>query len=265
MHPRFGASSWITPYGLALVLACALCFWLTRRRARAAGWDVSHIDFALPLSFVVGALGAKLLAVLVFDRLLLFALLLAALPVLGIYCRLAGLSFLRLGDLLAPPLLLWLAVLRVGCFCAGCCWGDVIDLPNAAAHVQVATLPLLNAWLAFTAVTFPPGSFAAQQHAALELILSIGSPSLPVLPTQLYEAFALVALYIVLTRAERKQTHRDGTVVFATVSAYASLRLGIEFLRADNPLVFGMLTGNQLVCMALLGIGGWRLLAHRRS
>jgi prolipoprotein diacylglyceryltransferase len=248
MYPRFGELIWITPYGLALVLACALCFWLTRRRARAAGWDVSHIDFALPLAFVGGALGAKLLAVLFFDRLLLFALLLAAVPILWLYCRSVGLSFLQFGDLLAPPLLLWLAVLRIGCFFAGCCWGDVVDTDGL---------------LAFSAVTFPAGSLAAHQHAALGLIES-GSPSLPVVPTQLLEAVALVGLYVVLIRAER--TPRvDGAMLFATLGAYAALRFAVEFLRADNPLVLGPLTGNQLVCAPLLGIAAWWWFVTRPS
>ncbi len=263
MFPRFGTLTFITPYGLALVLACLLCWWLTRRRAAAAGWDVSHIDFALPLAFVVGAIGVKLMALLVFDRFLLFVLPVFALPVLWFYCRRAGLSMLELGDLIALPLLVWLAVLRIGCFFAGCCWGDVAtaaaDGVSVAARLQVDTLRVVTAALASIALSFPAGSFASHQHAALGLIGAAESPSMPVLPTQLIESVCLMGLYLVLRRYERGSTRR-GAPLFIALAAYVGVRFVIEFLRADNALLIGYLTANQIVCLALLGFAVWRLL-----
>lgn len=267
MYPRFSELRWITPYGIALASACILCFWLTRRRARAAGWDVSHIDLALPLALVCGAFGVKLAAFLFFDRLLLFVLPLGALPALWIYCRRTGLSVLKLGDLLAPPLLLWLAVLRIGCFFAGCCWGDVVmggSVLQESERLQISTIPPVNALLAFTALAFPAGSPAAHQHAALGLIASPLSPSLPVLPTQLYESIALVGLYFLLALLER-MPRRDGIIVSATLGAYAILRFSLEFLRADNALLVGPLTGNQGVCIALIGFSLWLLRSSSRA
>jgi len=243
-----------------LTSGCILCFWLTRRRAQAAGWDVSHIDFALPMAFICGAIGMKLLALLFFDRLLLFALPLAAIPGLWIYCRRKGLSVLKLADLMAPPLLLWLAVLRIGCFFAGCCWGDVViggGLLKDAVRLQVDTLPSVNALLSFTALEFPAESFAAHQHAALGLIVSPASCSLPVLPTQLYESIELVGLYtgsICLERTPR----REGILMSMMLGAYSILRFALEFLRADNAPLVSSLTGNQGVCIALLGFSIWR-------
>jgi phosphatidylglycerol---prolipoprotein diacylglyceryl transferase len=236
-----------------LVVGLVLAGWLTRRRFAAGGEDTSHVDLALPLALLVGALGTKLLSVLVFDRLLLFVLPLFAVPALITYCHVTGLSSARLFDCLAPPMLLWVALLRVGCFLAGCCWGDLAAEHSAvadAARLQIDTLPSVDRMLAFIAVRFPAGSFAAQQHASLGLIG--GGSSLPVLPTQLIESVAAVLLYGAALRAERS-LRTPGALAWWCLGSYAIVRFGIEFLRADNAIVWVGLTGNQLVYLGLLG------------
>jgi len=236
-----------------LVVGLLLAGWLTRRRVAAVGEDASHVDLALPLALLVGALGTKLLSVLVFDRFLLFVLPLFAVPVLIVYCRVAGLSSARLIDCLAPPMLLWVALLRVGCFLAGCCWGDVVVGHSAiadAVRVQIDTFPSVARMIDFVAVQFPAGSFAAQQHASLGLI--DGGSSLPVLPTQLIESTAAVLLYVGALRVERS-LRTPGVLAWWCLGSYAIARFGIEFLRADNAIVWKSLTGNQLVCLGLIG------------
>jgi phosphatidylglycerol:prolipoprotein diacylglycerol transferase len=252
MLPTFEGLRWPTPYGVMLVAGLLLAGWLTRRRVAAVGEDVSHVDLALPLALLVGALGTKLLAVLVFDRLLLFVLPLFAVPALMVYCRVAGLSSARLFDCLAPPMLLWVAFLRIGCFLAGCCWGDVAAGHGAIAdtvRAQIDTLPSVDRLLDYFAVRFPAGSFAAQQHASLGLIG--GGSSLPVLPTQLIESIAAVCLYAGALRVERS-LRTPGALSWWCLGSYAMVRFGIEFLRADNAIVWRSLTGNQLVCLGLV-------------
>jgi prolipoprotein diacylglyceryltransferase len=236
-----------------LVAGLLLAGWLTRRRVAAVGEDASHVDLALPIALLVGALGTKLLSVLVFDRLLLFVLPLFAVPALIVYCRVAGLSSARLFDCLAPPMLLWVALLRVGCFLAGCCWGDVAVLHRTiadAARVQIDTLPAVARMLDFIAVQFPESSFAAQQHASLGLIA--GGSSLPVLPIQLMESVAAILLYVGALRAERSLC-APGALAWWCLGAYAIVRFWSEFLRADNAIVWKILTGNQFVCLGLAG------------
>jgi phosphatidylglycerol:prolipoprotein diacylglycerol transferase len=253
MLPTFESLRWPMPYGVMMVVACLVAAWLTRRRAAAVGEDVSHVDLALPLALLVGALGTRLLAVVAFDRLLLFALPLFAVPVLIAYCRVAGLSPARFFDCLAPPMLLWVALLRIGCFLAGCCWGDVSAgygaIPDAM-RAQVDTLPSVDRLLDFVAVQFPAGSFAAEQHASLGLIG--GGSSLPVLPTQLIESIAAVCLYAGALRVERS-LRTPGALAWWCLGGYAIVRFGIEFLRADNAVVWRDLTGNQFVCLGLIG------------
>ena len=62
MYPRFGNLTFITPYGLMLVIALLGCWFYTRRRALKSGVDASHIDLAMPLVFALSVLGAQLLA-----------------------------------------------------------------------------------------------------------------------------------------------------------------------------------------------------------
>lgn len=72
----------------------------------------------------------------------------------------------KTADALAPGLALGIAVMRVGCFCAGCCYGIVTTGPFG--------------------VTFPEGSVAHLMQLANGQIGLFDTP-LPVYPTQLFE------------------------------------------------------------------------------
>ncbi len=271
VHPAFNTLTWITPYGLMLVVALLGGWLYARHRVKAVGWDTSHADLAVPLIFIISLLGAGLLSLIIPgdtefagelyqapSRFRLFGLLLVGAPALFAYSRLAQLSFRGLLDLFALPALLWLALLRFGCFMAGCCWGDlthehagVESIANPRLADQVLTLPWLTGDWLITAVSFPSESLAYQQHLALGLIEPGTDLSLPVHPTQLYELALLVILLIVLQKAESRWT-TPGMLALVTLGAYAVLRFMIEFLRADNALVMGYLTSTQLICSALL-------------
>lgn len=270
MYTAFGTLTWITPYGLMLVLALSGCWFYARQRALVFGLDVSHVNLAVPLIFAVSLLGAEILSIIsphdtqfageVFQthsRYRLFGLLLIGIPALYIYARVAKLSFLNLLDLFALPVLLWLALVRIGCFLAGCCWGDLtMEYPGMVAigdpqlSLQVLTLPWLSGdWLPYT-VSFPSDSLAFQQHLALGLIDPSASSSLPVHPSQLYELVLLVVLLFVLQRVEIIRMSA-GMLALLALSGYSVLRFIVEFLRADNVLVLDKLTLNQLICITL--------------
>ena len=270
MYPAFGTSTWITPYGLMLVVALMGCWFYARRRARAAGLDVSHIDLAVPLIFILSALGAKVFTFVfpgdvefagelfqTHSRYRLFGLFFAGVPVLFAYSRLAKLSFRGLLDLFALPVVLWLTILRLGCFMAGCCWGDLTqEHPDLASSSdprlasQILTLPWLAGDWIITRVNFPTESLAYQQHLLMGLIEPSASASLTVHPTQLYELVMLIFLLAFMQRFDRRST-LPGMVALVALSSYAFFRFIIEFLRADNSLVWGYLTSTQVICVAL--------------
>ena len=104
------------------------------------------------------------------------------------------------------------AFVRTGCFLAGCDYG----------------LPTARAW----GVRFPRGSLAALDHARRGFIPP-GAPSLPVHPTQLYEA-ALGLLAAALAAVPIVRGRRDGRAFAAFLAVYATGRFAIEFLRGDQ-------------------------------
>ena len=273
MYPGFRGLDWITPYGVMLTFACVVAWWLARRRAGATGLGASHADLALPLAFIAGSFFAGALgwflsserllageAYLAGHRLRFYAVVAIVLPLLFAYCRLARLPFRRFADAIAIPSLAFMAVIRVGCFLAGCCFGDisghtseVARIGDAAVRLQVQTVGWLSRWEAPWAVRFPAGSFAQEQHVALGLIEPGAASSLPVHPVQLYETALVALLCLVLTRLRPAFT-RAGTEALAAFGSYAALAFLLEFLRADNALVAGPLTLNQLICLGWIAV-----------
>ncbi|WP_054693749.1 prolipoprotein diacylglyceryl transferase [Syntrophomonas palmitatica] len=131
-------------------------------------------------------------------------------------CCILKLPLWRMADTFVIGLAFGLALLRVGCYLNGCCFGQVTELP----------------W----GVVFPPGSFAhnyqlaAGQKGALLFGLPLVGP-LPVHPTQLYELAAalfgaLLAAYIL------RQRKKDGCAFLTFVIWFTGFRFLNRFLRA---------------------------------
>lgn len=129
----------------------------------------------------------------------------------ALYLALARQPLAPLFDRLVIGAGLGFALVRLGCFIAGCDYG----LPSA--------LP----W----AVRFPSGSLAAADHARRGWVPS-GAPSLPVHPTQLYES-ALAGVGVATAALALVRRRRAGSAFTAFVTVYAIGRFGIEFLRGD--------------------------------
>ena len=152
-----------------LVFGLFVAWWYARRRAIVEGVDPSHIDLAVPLVFLISILGVWLLPMISLgdalisghagehqNRFRLFGLLFVAAPTLFVYCWATGLGYRRMLDLFALPAVLWLVCLRVGCFLAGCCWGDVAIKLGAGSipvsRLQVQTVPWLTGDWVWSAV-----------------------------------------------------------------------------------------------------------------
>ncbi|MCH5372329.1 MAG: prolipoprotein diacylglyceryl transferase, partial [Planctomycetes bacterium] len=257
--------------------------WLARRRARRIGIPPWHIDWLIPLLLLSSALGTWLagkFCQFVFggqanDRVLYGALWMSV-AAGAIYGRTTRLPLGRLGDAFALPLPLGISVLRVGCFLAGCCWGDICASPqrldtidDPAWRHQVQTIPALcgDDWP--LGVTFPAGSPAYYQHLTAGLLPAGAERSLPVHPVQLYEASATLCLFGVLLAFERR-LHRWGDAFLLCLLGYSAVRFMIEWFRADNQVMACQLTFSQwasvasaCVCLVL-----WRaraVLARRQA
>ena len=252
MYSYLGSQEWISAYETFLLLALAACWWLARSQARVAGVNPSHVDALMPLSLITGL---ALVVLLPGYDVRLFPLILGGAVALLAYSHATGLSLPTLADVLAMPTVVAVVVERVGCFLAGCCWGDVaiedgwLDvIANTNVGRQLQTLHWVTGEWVITAVTYPAGSLPYQQHLDAGLITADALRSLPVHPTQLYEAALLLLVAVLLGR----RRYPRGSVAIASIAAYSLIRLGLGFLRADSRLIVGDLSLAQLLSAALL-------------
>jgi phosphatidylglycerol:prolipoprotein diacylglycerol transferase len=260
---------------------------LCRSRAERYGIGKNHLDNIALLLPITGLFGARLFARLFYAKLpLLEALkvwegdglvfyggfIVSALAVI-VYGLVRKLQLVRLLDCVAPSVALGLAFGRIGCFLAGCCWGDVcIDHTQVAAlkdqtvAVRIQTFPAISPEHFALAVQFPQKSDIYKQHVRHGLITAARDKSLPVHPVQLYEA-ALAALLCFY--AARPRLARPGDVALIVLVGYALIRFATEFLRADNKVYALGMTFSQVVSVyILLGcaiIGAIRALVMRRN
>ena len=187
------------------------------------------------------------------------------------YGLLAKVSLRALLDVLAAPLAVGLAFGRIGCFMAGCCWGDVcVDqkqlstLPTAAVRYEINTVPFLSSAKFPLSVRFPTDCGALNQHIELGLLPPTATQSLPVHPVQLYESGLAFLLAFYLQRRFRNR-QCAGEVFCWFFGGYGIIRFTMEFLRADNaPIYFG-LTLSQVISLIAMAVFAVMFAARMRS
>jgi prolipoprotein diacylglyceryltransferase len=134
------------------------------------------------------------------------------------------------------------AFVRTGCFIAGCDYGLATALP----------------W----AMRFPSGSLAALAHARQGFVPA-GAPSLPVHPTQLYEA--LLGL-VAAGAAALVRGRRNGSAFATFLAIYATGRFAIECLRGDQDRgrTLALSTAQWVSVGLLLALATYALAAARK-
>jgi phosphatidylglycerol:prolipoprotein diacylglycerol transferase len=204
--------------------------WLFRRELRRSGLPDEGIDAAIA-GVIGGMAGAKLLWV--FEHL-------GEEPVIDLLLSRGGMSWFGgfAGGVLAglvvmqrkrlpkvailaaatPALAVGHAIGRIGCFLVGDDYGRPTDLP----------------W----GIAFPEG---------------LPPTSVPVHPTQIYEALALVLLAILLFRW-RRQARADAFVLGAYLLLAGAIRFAIEFLRV-NERVLGPFSVAHLASIVVIALG----------
>ncbi len=159
-----------------------------------------------------------------------------------VFAKKAKWPYLQLTDLAAPLIAFGLAFGRLGCFLAGCCFGQRTDMP----------------W----GIKFPIHSDAWQLHRDLyypELqaqhnVTGVWE-SLPVHPTQLYELLGALVIAAFLWFYQRKHMRFHGQSTAILLIAYGILRFVIEFWRADQRGGYILSTSQWIsIPMCLLGI-----------
>jgi len=140
---------------------------------------------------------------------------------------------LALADLFCTVIPLGHACGRVGCFFYGCCYGKDSD--------------------AWCAVVFPKFSPSWYEH---------GQRMVAVLPTQLFEATALLVLFALLLALYLRR-RRDTCAAYLV--GYGAIRFCMEFLRGDPRAAFWGLSIGQVISLGLVAAGAALFLATRRA
>lgn len=227
----FSAQAWGLCFGLALMSGTLLTFVRATRRGIERATAASALVFALllglggaRLSYALGHLDAERGLLGLFGSADYTGLEIAG----GLPLALAGvalafgrdravLSFL---DAAAPALGLGVLLTRLGCYLEGCDFG--VPLRDGAGG-RLASLG-----------TFPAQSPAWVKHV-LEHDLSPGAASsLPVHPTQLYEAAGGLLLIVLVVVADRRLRLAPGRLALGALSGFLTLRLGVDLLRDDR-------------------------------
>lgn len=133
---------------------------------------------------------------------------------------------------------------RLGCWFGGCCFGDQSD------H--------------WSAVSFPAWSPASEAQYREGLLSHPGLDSLPVLPTQLYEAIACLAISAFCTLWLHPRKRFDGQVFVVSMGLYALARFGLEMIRADDRGAFLMFSTSQWIGLAIIGGMAYLYVRFRR-
>ena len=220
----------VTSFGVLVAIGALVGLWIMQREVRRSGLPGEALDAALA-GIVGGLAGAKLLWVAEHfgeEPLLDLILSRGGMSWFGGFAGgvLAGLVVMHRKRLpivpvlaaATPALAVGHAIGRIGCFLVGDDYGRPTDLP----------------W----AIAFPEG---------------LPPTTVPVHPTQLYEAAALVPLAILLFRW-RRHNRNDSFVLGAYLVLAGSIRFAIEFVRVKER-VLGSLSVAHLASMLAIVIG----------
>lgn len=229
----------IKTYGALMATGFLVCWWLVERLSGRK--DLSNLLMLLMIGGVVGSRTAYVIehwqaefasnpmSVVRVDQggLMFYGGFILSFVVFFAWCFFKREHPLRLADLLSTVMPLGHAFGRVGCFFYGCCYGRDSD--------------------AWCAVTFPAGSPSWHEH---------GRRMVSVLPTQLFEAAALLALFAALMALGRRGAReRPGLVTGAYLIGYAVIRFGIEYLRGDPRAAVGPLSISQAISVGMVVVG----------
>lgn len=148
-----------------------------------------------------------------------------------VYGKAFHLSFWHLIDSLVPSIPFIHAIGRIGCFCAGCCYGKETTSP----------------WGVY---------FRADSVAPSDVAL---------FPIQLVSSALNLALFIVLFKYSRKpRANRQITGLY--IACYGVIRFVLEFFRGDSDRgIFWVFSTSQWIALVLIPLGLYWLIADTKK
>ncbi|MEN8007038.1 MAG: prolipoprotein diacylglyceryl transferase [Candidatus Krumholzibacteriota bacterium] len=247
MYPEiFGI---VKSYGLMMAISFVLGFWLSVVRGRKHDLSSEVILDLVFGVFISSLIGVRLMFVLthleefhpwyrvffIWDGgLTLYGGIILATLTVWFMTRRRGIPFLVMADIFSPGVILGIGITRIGCYLAGCCFGNPTDCACG--------------------ITFPADA----------------SPSLhfgqvPVLPSQLFGSAGGFIVFALLLVLERFSNYR-GATFGRFLLLYGLSRFVVDFSRYYEPeqiMQFG-LTNNQWISMGMMAAGLTAMVAFAR-
>ena len=249
MHPvlfRVGPFTLHT-YGVFVAMAFLAAIGLALKEARNVNEDPNKILDLCFYMLVAGLVGSRILYVMInwptFLRdpveilriwhggLVFYGGFLGACLAALWYIRKHQLLPWKTADILAPSIALGQFVGRIGCFFAGCCYGEPCDLP----------------W----AITFTHAESLAPKGVALH-------------PTQLYSSLNGLIMFLILIVLRRFKSFQ-GQLFWTYVFLYGASRSVIEIFRGDERgmVLEGLLSTSQFIGVLMAAVAGIMLFILR--
>ena len=247
----------ITGFGLAVLAAFVVAQIVAQNELKRRGFDPEPVSDMIFAAVIGSLIGAKLYFVaLTGDLDTLFSRggfvfwggLIGGIIAVSALVVKRKLGFWRIADIAGLAIMPAYAVGRTGCWAVGDDYGRPWDGP----------------W----AVRFPEGAPPSTARNMQEMF-GIPLPStvppdtvLAVHPTQLYEVTMAFLLFLVLWRM-RDHKHAEGWLLGVYAVMAGAERFVVEFFRAKDDRIFGVLTIAQVIALAFIA-GGLAVMAARR-
>ncbi len=238
MHPDLFSIGPFTlhTYGLFVAVGFIAGILITIKLGKSAGIDSNSI---LDMGFIIiltGIIGSRLVYIIIklpefiahpmdvfkiWEGGLVFSGgLVAVVIVMLIYVKKHKYNIRTIGDLWSPAAAIGQSIGRIGCFCAGCCFGKPTDVP----------------W----AVTF------SHPH-------TVATYDIPIHPTQLYSSLSSLIIFGILLFINSKKKF-EGQVFLCFLILHSTARLFLEQFRGDSRGVgiTDELTLTQLIAIVIL-------------
>jgi phosphatidylglycerol---prolipoprotein diacylglyceryl transferase len=237
LHPILVNLGRIKVYSWGFMLAVAVLVSVLglTKRFQAEGYDPEHVLDLVIILVLTGLLGSRIAYIVMFQwqefmvhpsvffgwtaggfsGLVWYGGFTAGFLAFLIYIRIMGYDFWKLADILAPYLALSYAIVRIGCFLNGCCYGKVSD--------------------SACAVVFPYVDGLSRY------------------PTQLYSSAINLVLFVGLLWWYPRRKF-SGQIFILYLLGYSVYRFLIEFIR-ENSVFWGPLSPSQVYSLALLAVG----------
>lgn len=197
--------------GIGVILGAKLMYFITMLPKFIANFDVF-----LENPFAV--------LIYVFSGFVFYGGLIGGAIGVAIYCKQFKLPLSPFMNIAAPAIPLMHGIGRIGCLCAGCCYGMEYD--------------------GIFSITFPDNEFTHDISGV------------PRFPTQLIETTVNLILFVFLYLYVRKKKRKDGQAIGIYLIVYSVMRFLLEFVRGD--MIRGSAVGlstSQWISLILLPLG----------